>query len=240
MSDDILNAGTVPIIVPYGGLGVDELVAYTPICGGTSTTNPVQSVASLESAGYQLLSNGAGALPTFSPPGWFLLASTSISSLTLAADFNNLTVDYIAYKFIIQYMLPETDGTSLIVRLSTDNGSTFISSAGAYSYRQTTNSGSFVDVSSSSATEMRVTTNTGNTATSEGLYGEFVLWNPMFSTRRTVLTGLVLNRNSTAGTEISQIYGQRLNGEENNAVRFVFLADNIAQAEIRMYGLTRL
>lgn len=53
------------LTVPEGGTGVASTTAYTPICGGTTSTGNLQSVASLETSGYVLKSNGAGALPTF-------------------------------------------------------------------------------------------------------------------------------------------------------------------------------
>jgi hypothetical protein len=38
------------------------------LCGGTTTTDPFQSIASVGTAGQVLTSNGAGALPTFQTP----------------------------------------------------------------------------------------------------------------------------------------------------------------------------
>jgi hypothetical protein len=54
-----------PIPVVEGGTGVQSNTAYAVLCGGTSTTSHIQSIASVGSAGYLLTSNGAGALPTF-------------------------------------------------------------------------------------------------------------------------------------------------------------------------------
>jgi len=53
------------ITVPEGGFGIASNTVNTPICGGTTSTGNTQSVASLETAGYALKSNGAAALPTF-------------------------------------------------------------------------------------------------------------------------------------------------------------------------------
>src|SRR5271165_4584642 len=58
-----------PIPVASGGTGDTSLTAYAVLAGGTSSTNPVQSVAGLGAAGTVLTSNGAGALPTFQPNG---------------------------------------------------------------------------------------------------------------------------------------------------------------------------
>jgi hypothetical protein len=48
-----------------GGTGRASHTAYAIICGGTTTTAPQQSVASVGTAGQVLTSSGAGTLPTF-------------------------------------------------------------------------------------------------------------------------------------------------------------------------------
>lgn len=54
-----------PQPVVEGGTGVQSNTAYAVLCGGTTTTNPIQSIAGVGTAGQLLTSNGAGALPTF-------------------------------------------------------------------------------------------------------------------------------------------------------------------------------
>lgn len=54
-----------PLSVANGGTGDNSLTAYAILCGGTTSTNPVQSVAGVGTSGQILTSNGAGALPTF-------------------------------------------------------------------------------------------------------------------------------------------------------------------------------
>lgn len=56
-----------PMTVAQGGTGDATFTAYAVICGGTTTTAPLQSVASVGSSGDALTSNGAGALPSFQP-----------------------------------------------------------------------------------------------------------------------------------------------------------------------------
>lgn len=51
--------------VAGGGTGVASLTAYAVVCGGTTSTGAVQSIASVGTSGHVLTSNGAGALPTF-------------------------------------------------------------------------------------------------------------------------------------------------------------------------------
>jgi hypothetical protein len=57
------------LLVAGGGTGIASATAYAVLCGGTTTTNPFQSVASVGSTGQVLTSNGAGLLPTFKAAG---------------------------------------------------------------------------------------------------------------------------------------------------------------------------
>lgn len=51
--------------VPSGGTGLNTTVAYSPVCGGTTATSALQSVASVGTTGQVLTSTGTGSLPTF-------------------------------------------------------------------------------------------------------------------------------------------------------------------------------
>lgn len=51
--------------VAHGGTGDTSLTAYAPLCGGTTSTGAVQSVASVGTTGQVLTSNGPSALATF-------------------------------------------------------------------------------------------------------------------------------------------------------------------------------
>jgi len=53
------------LVAANGGTGRATHTAYAVICGGTTTTAPQQSIASVGTASQVLTSNGAGALPTF-------------------------------------------------------------------------------------------------------------------------------------------------------------------------------
>jgi hypothetical protein len=57
-----------PITVPNGGTGDSSFLPYAVITGGITSTGPLQSVASVGTAGQVLTSNGASMLPTFQTP----------------------------------------------------------------------------------------------------------------------------------------------------------------------------
>jgi hypothetical protein len=65
------------VTVPYGGTGLTSTTAYSLICGGTTTTSSLQSLASV-AAGQILTSNGVSALPAYSAT----LPSTVQSNIT--------------------------------------------------------------------------------------------------------------------------------------------------------------
>ena len=62
-SGTLTNCTGLP--VAGGGTGLASVTAYAVLCGGTTSTNPLQSIASVGTSGQFLVSNGAGALPTF-------------------------------------------------------------------------------------------------------------------------------------------------------------------------------
>lgn len=73
VSSSLTSVGTIAagvwngtsVTVPYGGTGRATATDYAVLCGGTTSTGAHQSIASVGTAGQVLVSNGAGALPTF-------------------------------------------------------------------------------------------------------------------------------------------------------------------------------
>ena len=78
----MLNTATVPINVNEGGTGIASTTTYTPICAGTTTTGAFQSVASLATSGFILISNGAASLPTFQAKNTVLVGSSTNDNAT--------------------------------------------------------------------------------------------------------------------------------------------------------------
>mgnify|MGYP000930239337 CR=1 FL=1 len=77
------------LTVPFGGTGDTSLTAYAVLAGGTTSTGPVQSLASVGTAGQVLTSNGAGSLPSFQNATDTALTRTAVGAgayTTLATD----------------------------------------------------------------------------------------------------------------------------------------------------------
>lgn len=79
----IYRAGGTDVPVGDGGTGVSALTAYAVMCGGTTSTGPVQSIASVGTSGQVLKSNGAAALPTF---------QDEIANITFVIDGGGSTI----------------------------------------------------------------------------------------------------------------------------------------------------
>ncbi|CAB4128375.1 hypothetical protein UFOVP270_23 [uncultured Caudovirales phage] len=71
-------------------------VAYTPICGGTTASGPIQSVASLGASGTVLTSNGAGILPSFQAVSGALTTTSVSLSVSQITGANSTPVTLVA------------------------------------------------------------------------------------------------------------------------------------------------
>lgn len=120
-----------PIAVSTGGLGAASQTAYAVLCGGTSTTNPVQSIAAVGNSTNLLISNGASALPTFqaapSAGSLVLIQSQTFSGVT-TVTFNTNTNIYSQYYFMVSNLSSTSLGSIVILQMSNDGGSTWVSS----------------------------------------------------------------------------------------------------------------
>lgn len=65
MSQGFTSQLPIPLPVAQGGTGLTSTTAYAVLCGGTTSTGNLQSIAGVGTSGQVLTSNGAGALPTF-------------------------------------------------------------------------------------------------------------------------------------------------------------------------------
>lgn len=170
---------------------------------------------------------------------WVLLQTADVNAVA-SIEFTDLSLQYFAYKILMDYVIPVTDGVGLAMDLSIDNGATWINGGSNYrSIRNTTLAASNTPTGSNATGSMSFVLNTGNTSFSEGIWGEITVYYPMQSATRCTLTGHIFQVNSSGVGECVISGHQRLNNEANNAMRLLFASGNIASANVRLYGIRR-
>jgi hypothetical protein len=226
-------------VVAGGGTGDTSFTAYAVICGGTSSTAALQSIAGVGSSGQVLTSNGAGALPTFqaaASTGAVVLLHTLTASSSASLSFTStyITSTYNVYKVIFNQVLPATGGgVQWLMDWSTDNGSTFLGSN--YATGNQYNSYSSASWTNANSSTTCVLTGTTQVSTPYGLCGEITICGLAAST-------------ATGPNYFGQLYLANINvlsygfntgSSTVNNIRFKFSSGNIASGTISLYGVTQ-
>lgn len=181
---DYYAPGSTDVAVADGGTGRSVADAYAVICGGTTNTNPHQSIASVGSAGQVLTSNGPGALPSFqsnpSGTGGMVLIATATASNSASIDFTSgINSTYDQYQINFTDLIPVSNNVSLYMRFQ--SGGVFRSTAGDYAYAYSFFSTAAGGYNSTSATQIELAS-TGNrplsNSTTKGASGTLFLGTP--------------------------------------------------------------
>lgn len=171
------------------------------------------------------------------------LAGGSVSSQA-TLDINMSTMTAYKHKFVKVTAIPVTDDVDLLMRFSTDGGSTYISSAGHYFLA----AGAIVGTgqvfnSSSTATSIPMNNNGGGAGTHVGnAAGEFIRVNVYIDdSNSTALIPTV--RADTVYTAASGnladciVSGRPVSSaQDTDAIRFLFSSGNISAANYEVYG----
>lgn len=111
-----------PVAVADGGSGNASLTAYAVLCGGTTSTGAVQSIAGVGTAAQVLTSNGDGALPTFqAASGSIQTIGTKTSLSGTSTDVTGLPSGITSFKVVIADAV-KSAGSNIRVQLGTSGG----------------------------------------------------------------------------------------------------------------------
>jgi len=236
---------TFPITVPQGGTNLTTLTANNVILGNGASA---PTFVAPGTSGNLLKSNGTtwtSAAPAVSASGLTLITTlTASTSATLTFTNTSITSTYDNYLFVFSSLRADTGNSVLFMQTSTDNGSTFASTAGDYAYAW----GAF-DVASAVAQYQNSTTNTGlkigyllnlgsvSSVPQASFNAEIYLLNPLKSADTTQIVGQGSSYNTRTTTAFGG--GSRIAAEVNNAVKFFFDAGNIASGTIQIFGVQK-
>lgn len=222
-----------PVGVASGGTGNSSLTAYSLLAGGTTSTGALQN-AGTGTSGQVYVSGGNAVLGTWTDAKkatamqW--LASTAASSSASIA-FTGLSSTYYAYRIVAQTVIGS--GTQqLSLRFSSDNGVTYYSSTGNYSYAgvdliAATTISTLISASSTSIVL------TASTATTSVAAIDIMIINPSVAIQYNGIYWQSVCQTS------SSVYGcGNLNvNTAVNAVEIVPTAGTIASGTFTLYGL---
>lgn len=209
---------TAPLTVSNGGTGDSSLTAYAVLTGGTASTTPVQSIASVGLAGQVLTSNGPGALPSFSNTtgsgtvnsgtagniAYYATSSASISDAGLARTNLFLADGTIsatgAFNLNSHKVTNLTNGSSAqdavaFTQLSTGNA---ITAGGITNHTITATQITAATITTTEVTSNTLTGSTANSGGSAGNIAQGTISSPDF--RANAVTANSTSQSGTIGT----------------------------------------
>mgnify|MGYP003675447375 FL=1 len=200
----------VGVGVAEGGTGASTLAANGVLFGnGTSAVG----ATAVGTSAQVLTSNGSGVAPTFQDAGggpWNLVTSGSLSA---AAELQVTSIT----KYTRVIILLPSGGNSFAVQTSTDNGSSYTSSAGAYSFNFR---GTALNAANyTSPTYSYSNSNTYAYLGYTGSYMQLDIVNPEAASSNTIFRYVCLYQGSTTSSLRQEGHGIRSAAEVNNAAR---------------------
>lgn len=224
------NAWDSPNLTADGQVLIGDTAGGRPVAGfltgcGIDVTNAANSIT----------------LDTISTGLDYDKISASTASTSSTIEFTGLSSSYHAYKVEISDMVPETDGTLLYMRTSTDNGSSFDSTSGDYMWAHmgVDNDGNLKDDGDGSDTKMILIGRTNDPIGND-------------TNETTMATVWIFNPSSTSWTKaFCQSEYVRTNGDcwlmfaagtrtdttAVNAIQFLMDSDAILSGTFTLYGL---
>lgn len=234
------DASTARTNLGLGSLATSSSVTTSEISSATLVTE-ADTIDSNDNDTTIPTSAAVKALVDSSAGRRLLATKTASGSSSLSfTEFDNTLYKY--YDFELENILPATDATNLIIRFSTNAGSSYDSAAGSYEYGNVAmeSGGSPQNDNSLSATAINLIGGTysgiGNAAGELGVTGTLKLMSAGSASAKTSIFGN-LSTNSSIGRLVgSTVFGQRKTAQDTDAVRFTMASGNITSGTIRMYG----
>lgn len=220
-------------VVAGGGTGNTSATAYAVLCGGTTTTAALQSIASVGTSGQVLTSNGASALPTFQAAasgGALVKISTLTASNQASVSFTSaISGTYTTYLLSYNNVQPITTNALFQMLVSSNNGSSYIatnyqSGIQNWIWNNTT------DGNINSTTYIPVNNGITNSTTTSG---------QIWFTTAAAFTAWGSSTIVAGGNLYSVLLGAYNTSTSVNAIQFSFASGNINTGTFTLYGLVQ-
>jgi hypothetical protein len=168
--------------------------------------------------------------------GWELVSSTSISS-DATVEFTNLSSTYSRYQVVLDSIVPATDNTTLMMRVSTDNGSTWENTNYSWVRISAGTSSALAKSSGTTDTAFDINAALGNTG-NESWSGEITVFNPGQSGEYTRLRSNQSMSSAAAEFIISMSTGAWVGATTAiDGIQFLMSSGNLTSGTITLYRI---
>lgn len=173
-------------------------------------------------------------------PAEVLLNTLTASDSVSLSDTTSLTATYKNYKVVFQNVIPVTNGACLQLTVSTNGGSSYLTTNYISEAAGFNGTSSAADTSTSAILIGGGATNIGcpgNTAGYSGLSGHLYIHNPAGGSLYTAFEGQVAYYSSVPANVIAMLHGFNTTTSAVNAIKFAESSDNISSGVIKIYGM---
>lgn len=233
-TDSSANAVT---LTPNGSDTIDGAATYA------LTTQYSSVVVVSNGSVWSVISGGGDMKATIrANESYTFLGSYTASSSASINITSKITSEFDTYFIEIQDLIPATDNTSLWLRTSTNNGTSWDTGASDYSYVITA-------VGSASATTFVTNAATDNAVVVSPALGNAAgrsfdstvkLYNPLNSSLYTNIRADNIYTATNGQIALATASGRRTSAAAVNAIQFLMSSGNIASGIVRVYGLRKV
>lgn len=167
-----------------------------------------------------------------------LLVSEATASNNAVIDFT-LPTGYDYFELFIDHLIPQTNATSLFLRVSIDGGATFLAGATDYEVHRNTLAGSggttYVPSFGLAAQIAPIGALIGNTS-GRFFRCSFRIFHPSDTTQNKNITGEFAMQRSDGQPALGNISARVFNTSAVNAIRLLMNSGNIASGTFKLYG----
>lgn len=161
-------------------------------------------------------------------------------SISAAATFEitDLSSDYFMYELVFDNLQPATDAVTLLLRTSTDNGSSYDSGASDYAYMGFSGAlaNTYAGANDQAHTSIFIgPANLWGSASNEHVSGSIRIYNPSAANYTHIKYDLAMAF-STGSQYNSGGMGARLSAADVDAIQILFSSGNIASMNYTLYG----
>lgn len=177
-----------------------------------------------------------------------LLSSQTLSAAATANFTSLITSEFDTYVFEFIGVQPATVSVTFHMRMSNDNGATWISGAGTYAGAVIGTTSGTTTVANIGYSDDKLLLSCNGTVggligngAAQGCNGFIKLYDPMSTTKYKTIVGQITHSRDNNEQSFANPSGRQSGtGSAVNAVQFFFSSGNIAAGTIRMYGVRKV